>query len=122
MKKIIVLFLLSCLPVLAMEQKSLRKERYGRCLSSATGKDLWHPGYSFSIHTHYNIHLKSCMETYRHGVFFECFSFKQGKAIESYADCANYCEDNLVLYGQDSHKICLRQCALVYTLNDQLKK
>lgn len=122
MKIFIVFFLLSYVPVLAMEQGPLRKERYGHCLSSATGKDLWHPGYSFPINTYYNIHLRSCMETHMHGLFLECFPFKQGKAIGSYADCANYCGDNLVLYGQDSHKICLRQCALVYTMNDLLKE
>lgn len=121
MKKVMVLIMFFCSFVCAMEQQAAR-EKYGRCLSSATGKHLWHHGYSFPGDTYYKVHLKCCMLEYQRGIVLDCSLLKQGKAIEDHAGCVAYCENNLSWYGRDNQNTCLRQCALVYRVNDQLKK
>ena len=113
MKKVMLLLMFSHSFICAMEKKIARKN-YGRCLSSATGKQLWHPGYNFSEDTPYKIHLLCCMSSYRQSGMLDCSSSRSSKIIKDYSGCVAYCEDNLSLYGQDNHKTCLKQCVLVY--------
>jgi hypothetical protein len=62
------------------------------------------------------------MLEYRQGIFLDCSPLKQNKEIKDYNGCVAYCENNLSWYGQDNQNTCLRQCALVYQVDNQLKK
>lgn len=121
MKKVVLLGVCFFSFMFPMEEKSAR-EKYGHCLGSATGKDLWRSGYNFSEDTYYKVHLKCCIFEYQRGVFLDCFPLKQGKVIQNHTDCNAYCEENLKLYGLSGYKTCLQQCALVYQINNQLKQ